>query len=83
MIWTGSDDGLVHVTRDGGASWKNATPPEHAGVRAGQDRRVGVRSAGKAYLSVLMPLLDGLPAACVEDGGLRGDVDAHRVTTRT
>ncbi len=26
MIWTGSDDGLVHVTRDGGATWKNVTP---------------------------------------------------------
>jgi photosystem II stability/assembly factor-like uncharacterized protein len=25
-IWTGSDDGLVHVTRDGGKSWKNVTP---------------------------------------------------------
>ncbi|MBK6722137.1 MAG: glycosyl hydrolase [Acidobacteria bacterium] len=27
VIWTGSDDGLVHVTRDGGATWKNVTPP--------------------------------------------------------
>ena len=26
VIWTGSDDGLIHVTRDGGASWKNVTP---------------------------------------------------------
>lgn len=25
-IWTGSDDGLVHLTRDGGANWKNVTP---------------------------------------------------------
>ena len=25
-IWCGSDDGLVHVTRDGGASWENVTP---------------------------------------------------------
>ena len=27
VIWTGSDDGLVQLTRDGGASWKNVTPP--------------------------------------------------------
>jgi photosystem II stability/assembly factor-like uncharacterized protein len=27
VIWTGSDDGLVHVTRDGGASWSQVTPP--------------------------------------------------------
>jgi photosystem II stability/assembly factor-like uncharacterized protein len=26
VIWTGSDDGLVQVTRDGGATWKNVTP---------------------------------------------------------
>ncbi|MFC1500660.1 WD40/YVTN/BNR-like repeat-containing protein, partial [Candidatus Zixiibacteriota bacterium] len=26
LIWAGSDDGLVHVTRDGGASWKQITP---------------------------------------------------------
>jgi photosystem II stability/assembly factor-like uncharacterized protein len=27
-IWAGTDDGLVHITRDGGATWKNITPPE-------------------------------------------------------
>lgn len=34
-IWTGSDDGLVHLTRDGGASWSNVTPkglPEWAQI---------------------------------------------------
>jgi photosystem II stability/assembly factor-like uncharacterized protein len=25
LIWAGSDDGLVHVTRDGGAHWTNVT----------------------------------------------------------
>lgn len=25
IVWAGSDDGLVHVTRDGGASWTNVT----------------------------------------------------------
>ncbi|MTI39270.1 VPS10 domain-containing protein [Fulvivirga lutimaris] len=27
VMWVGSDDGLVHVTRDGGKTWKNVTPP--------------------------------------------------------
>ncbi len=27
IIWTGSSDGLVHVTTDGGATWKAVTPP--------------------------------------------------------
>jgi hypothetical protein len=26
-IWTGSDDGLVYVSRDGGKNWSNVTPP--------------------------------------------------------
>jgi photosystem II stability/assembly factor-like uncharacterized protein len=28
VIWTGSDDGLLHVTRDNGKTWKNVTPPD-------------------------------------------------------
>src|SRR5215213_44401 len=27
-LWAGTDDGLIHVTRDGGKTWKNVTPPE-------------------------------------------------------
>jgi photosystem II stability/assembly factor-like uncharacterized protein len=27
VIWAGSDDGLLHLTRDGGTSWKQVTPP--------------------------------------------------------
>ncbi|MSR02292.1 MAG: glycosyl hydrolase [Gemmatimonadetes bacterium] len=27
-IWTGSDDGLVQITRDGGTTWKNITPKD-------------------------------------------------------
>ena len=30
VIWTGSDDGLVHLTTDGGGSWQNVTPPDLA-----------------------------------------------------
>jgi hypothetical protein len=27
-IWVGTDDGLIHVTADGGATWRNVTPPD-------------------------------------------------------
>lgn len=27
-IWIGTDDGLIHLTNDGGKNWKNITPPE-------------------------------------------------------
>lgn len=26
LLWAGSDDGLVHLSRDGGRSWENVTP---------------------------------------------------------
>jgi photosystem II stability/assembly factor-like uncharacterized protein len=28
VLWAGSDDGLVHVTRDAGRTWTNVTPPD-------------------------------------------------------
>ncbi len=28
LLWTGSDDGLVHVSKDGGKHWENVTPPD-------------------------------------------------------
>ncbi len=28
LIWAGTDDGLIHVTSDGGKNWQNVTPSE-------------------------------------------------------
>lgn len=28
LIWAGTDDGVIQVTRDGGKTWQNVTPPE-------------------------------------------------------
>ncbi len=28
LIWAGTDDGLMHLTRDGGKNWRNVTPPD-------------------------------------------------------
>ena len=28
LLWAGTDDGLIHLTRDGGRHWTNVTPPE-------------------------------------------------------
>ncbi|MCC7055342.1 MAG: glycosyl hydrolase [Gemmatimonadaceae bacterium] len=27
VLWAGSDDGLLHLSRNGGATWENVTPP--------------------------------------------------------
>ena len=44
MIWVGTDDGLVHLTRDDGKTWTNVTPPRTAGVGHGRgDRAVAAR----------------------------------------
>lgn len=50
-IWAGSDDGLVHITRDGGESWQNITPPdmlEHTRVSIIDASR---HDAGTAYVA--------------------------------
>ncbi len=31
LFWAGSDDGLIHISRDGGETWKNITPTELPG----------------------------------------------------
>ena len=43
-IWVGTDDGLIHVTADdGGATWKDVTPPARrtVGESVGDGRRAG------------------------------------------
>jgi len=49
-LWVGSDDGLVHVSRDDGANWKNVSPRELP-VDATVDKLIASRhQAGRAYL---------------------------------
>ncbi|MFV1987101.1 MAG: sialidase [Gemmatimonadota bacterium] len=54
VIWTGSNDGLVHVTRDGGGSWTDVTPnipglPPRLTISNIQPSR---HRAGKAYVAI-------------------------------
>ncbi len=51
VLWTGSDDGLVHVTRDGGEQWLDVTPPQvgHAMINAID---VSPHHPATAYLAV-------------------------------
>ena len=59
-IWTGSDDGLVHVTRDGGATWTNVTPREMPDFGRVSQIDASAFDGGTAYLSVRRPLLNDL-----------------------
>jgi len=58
VIWTGSDDGLVHVTRNGGATWANITPPDMPDFGRVSQIDASNFSAGTAYMSVRKPLLN-------------------------
>ncbi len=51
VIWVGTDDGLVQVTRDGGQHWENVTP--HGAPQWARVYQVGVSpfDAGTAYVS--------------------------------
>ena len=58
LIWAGTDDGLVHVTRDNGSTWTAVTPPgfpEWATVRCIEASRW---DAGTAYVVVDAHRLD-------------------------
>ena len=50
-IWTGSDDGLVHVTRDGGATWTNVTPGKLPPWAQINQIEASNQSPGTAYLA--------------------------------
>lgn len=51
-IWAGSDDGLLHITRNHGTSWENITPPDlpkHSRISIIDASR---HHAGTAYVAV-------------------------------
>jgi photosystem II stability/assembly factor-like uncharacterized protein len=51
-IWAGTDDGLIHVTRDGGKTWKNVTPPGINDWTKISLIEAGHSDAGTAYAAV-------------------------------
>lgn len=60
ILWVGSNDGLVHVTRDGGDSWTNVTPngdslPPWGTVSSIEASRF---DAGSAYIAVDLHQVD-------------------------
>ncbi len=57
-LWAGSDDGLVHITRNHGKSWENITPPDlpkHSRVSIIDESR---HKPGTAYIAVKRHQMD-------------------------
>ncbi len=90
VIWTGSDDGIVYVTRDGGATWSNVTPPDMPDFGRVSQIDASAFDAGRAYVSVRRPLLDDFAPYIWKTadyghtwtrivGGIRDDAYVHAV----
>ncbi len=57
-IWAGSDDGRVHVTRDGGMNWTEITPPGMPELGTVDEIELSAHRAGRAYVAVQRYRLD-------------------------
>ena len=51
LLWAGSDDGLVHLSRDGGGSWQDVTPSQLNEWTLISTIEPSHHEAGKAYLA--------------------------------
>jgi photosystem II stability/assembly factor-like uncharacterized protein len=71
QIWAGTDDGLIHLTKDGGKSWKNVTPPNISAWQKISLIDAGHFDANTAYAAVNTIRVDDLrPHILVtHDGG--------------
>jgi len=52
VIWVGSDDGVVSVTRDGGGSWSKVTPPHSPAWARVYQIDISPSEPGTAYVAI-------------------------------
>ena len=58
LIWTGANDGPVHVTKDGGLNWRNVTPNDIPPGGRVQTIEASPHDPAKAYVAVYRYLLN-------------------------
>jgi photosystem II stability/assembly factor-like uncharacterized protein len=58
VIWTGANDGPIHITRDDGRTWTNITPPVLPGGGRVQTLEASPHRRGSAYIAVLRYMFD-------------------------
>jgi hypothetical protein len=51
-LWAGSDDGLVHISRDNGKNWKNITPSQMPKEGTVNMIDISAHSKGRAFIAV-------------------------------
>ncbi len=87
LLWVGTDDGLVHVSRDDGQTWTNVTPPDMPEWGTVSTIDPSVHEPGRAVIAVYRYLLgDRRPYIFVTDdygrswrGGVTGIDSGHYV----
>ena len=52
VLWAGSDDGRVHLTRNGGESWEEVTPPDLPELAAIYEIEISPHDQATAYLAI-------------------------------
>ena len=57
-LWAGTDDGRVHLTRDGGTSWTEVTPPGMPKFGTVEEIALSAHSPSRAYVAVQALRLD-------------------------
>src|SRR5262249_22266378 len=58
LLWAGTDDGLVHVSRDGGATWTDVTPSDMPDWACVSIVEASPREVGTAYVTAERHKLD-------------------------
>jgi photosystem II stability/assembly factor-like uncharacterized protein len=57
-LWVGSDDGLIHVSRDRGETWTDVTPPELPAWSTVQTLEGSVHGPGRAFFAAYRYRMD-------------------------
>jgi len=52
VLWAGADDGLVHISRDNGATWQNITPADMQIDSTVNTIAISPHQAGRAFIAV-------------------------------
>ena len=83
-IWVGTDDGLIHVTRDGGDNWQDVTPPALTPWSKVSIMDASHFDADTAYAAINTIRLDDLRPHIyrTRDGGKIVDAHHHRHSRR-
>ncbi len=78
LIWAGTDDGLIQITRDGGKNWSNVTPKDLPEWSRVSQIDASPFDAGTAYVAVDRHQNDDMHPYIYKTSDLRQELDDAR-----